>query len=249
MTCLITVIPIYTTMQKRLFRYWIFLWLVAGVFFLYPINNLFLRIGLLGSLLAVWTGCLFFGFRWKFFRIVFLLLTVSIIGFFFCPGRKYEEEKLRETYVHALQSYEGTRYIWGGENKLGIDCSGLVRAGLIKANFRNGLLTLNPRLLRYALYLWWHDSSAEALGNEYGQQTKHLLAQVSLNDLGQNTILPGDMAVTISGVHIMAFLGDSKWIEADPNLKKVVIVQVPEGNNPWFQESFNIVRWQELASE
>ena len=57
------------------------------------------------------------------------------------------------------------------------------------------------------------------------------------------------MAVTISGVHIMAFLGDSKWIEADPNLKKVVIVQVPEGNNPWFQESFNIVRWQELASE
>ena len=40
--------------------------------------------------------------------------------------------------------------------------------------------------------------------------------------------MPGDIAVTASGVHVLACLGASEWIEADPNLKKVLIVQVPE---------------------
>ena len=33
---------------------------------------------------------------------------------------------------------------------------------------------------------------------------------------------PGDLAVTEDGVHVMAFLGDQRWIEADPDAKRVL---------------------------
>jgi hypothetical protein len=55
----------------------------------------------------------------------------------------------------------------------------LVRAGLIKASWQQGLETLNPRLVRYSLSLWWHDSTAKAMGEEYRQQTKHVLKAAS----------------------------------------------------------------------
>ena len=55
--------------------------------------------------------------------------------------------------------------------------------------------------------------------------------------------------MTVNGVHVMAFLGDRQWIEADPDIGKVVIVQVPERTNPWFQETFKILRWRELVAE
>ena len=225
------------------------LWPLTACLSLFPINNLSLRLGLLAALLGVWIGCFFFGRRKKIFCVVLLLLTFLCVGFFICPGRDYDRKQLRDAYVDALRSYEGTKYIWGGENWLGIDCSGLVRAGLMKANFQSGLRTLNPGLIRFALSLWWHDASAEALGQEYRQLTKHLLAATSLNELDQDKVNPGDIAVTLSGVHVMAYLGDRQWIEADPGIGKVVIVQVPERTNPWFQETFKILRWRELDVE
>jgi hypothetical protein len=214
--------------------------------FFYPINSLSIRVGLLASLLGVWAGCFLFGRRKKLFCAALLLLTFLIAGFLICPGKDYDRKQLCDAYLHALRSYEGTRYVWGGEDMLGIDCSGLVRAGLIKATFKEGFLTLNPRLTRFALSLWWHDASAKALGQEYRQQTKRLFMTSNINELDQNKALPGDIAVTTSGIHVLAYLGDSKWIEADPNLGKVVIVQVPAKANPWFQEPVNVLRWSEL---
>jgi hypothetical protein len=233
-------------MQRIWFRFWIVLWPLSVCLFFYPINSLLIRVGLLASLLGVWAGCFLFGRRNKIFCAALLLLTFLIVGFLICPGKDYDRKQLRDAYVRALRSYEGTRYIWGGEDMLGIDCSGLVRAGLIKATFKEGLLTFNPRLTRFALSLWWHDASAEALGQEYRQQTRRLFATSSINELDQNKAVPGDIAVTTSGIHVLAYLGDSKWIEADPNLGKVVIVQVPARTNLWFQEHVNVLRWSEL---
>lgn len=236
-------------MRKALFRYWIVLWLLALCLFLYPINTLLIRIGLIASLFGVWAGCLFFGRSSKVFRSAFLSLALLITCFLICPGRTYDPKQLQTAYTKALRSYEGTKYVWGGENKLGMDCSGLVRAGLIKADFQQGLLTFNPRLTRFALSLWWHDSSAEALGREYRQQTKRLFTAMTINGLDQNKVLPGDIAVTRSGVHVLACLGSGEWIEADPSVKKVIVVNVPVAKNPWFDEPVHIMRWTELETE
>jgi hypothetical protein len=233
-------------MRKLLFRSWIALWLIAMVLFLYPINNRHLRLGLILCMLGIWIGCLHFGWRKRAVRIGLLFCTLIAIGFLFCPGRNHEPGKLRRAYVKSLRSYEGTRYIWGGENILGIDCSGLVRAGLIKASREQGLVTLNPRLVRYSLSLWWHDSTAEALGKEYRHQTRHRLTAGSINSLDPNEVLPGDIAVTTSGVHVLTGLGGGEWIEADPHFAKVIIVKVPAVKNPWFDEPVNIMRWTVL---
>jgi len=229
-------------MKKLWFRTWVILWLITIVLVLFPIENRLLRIGLILSLLGLWIGCLYFGWRRLIIRLVLLLGTFVTVSFVLWPGRNFGTQHLRNEYVASLRSYEGTRYIWGGEGKLGIDCSGLVRAGLIKAGLHQGFATLNPRLVRYALSLWWNDSTAQALGNEYRHQTKRLFTIGSINELDQNKIMPGDIVVTVSGVHVFAYLGGGNWIEADPDLGKVVVVRTPT-NNPWFQEPVQILRW------
>jgi len=219
-------------MKKLCFRLWLLSWLITIALLLYPIENRPLRIGLILSIFGVWLGALYFGWRRPIVRVVLFLGTFLIIGFLIFPGRHFEMERLRREYVESLRYYEGTRYVWGGENKLGIDCSGLVRAGLIKATFEEGLTTLNPGLVRYSLSLWWHDSTAKALGNEYRHQTRRMFSVGSINELDQNRVLPGDIAVTVSGVHVLAYLGSEQWIEADPSVGKVITVPVPAAQNP-----------------
>lgn len=230
-------------MKKLWFRLWISLWPITIVLFLYPINNRLFRIGLILSFIGLWAGCLCFGWRRRITRSVLLSCSLIVTGFLICPGRNSATERLRTAYVASLRSFEGTRYIWGGENQFGIDCSGLVRAGLIKASWQQGLETLNPRLVRYSLSLWWHDSTAKAMGEEYREQTKHVLKAASINSLDQNKVLPGDIAVTASGVHVLACLGNGEWIEADPIPGKVIVVKIPAVKNPWFEEPVNIMRW------
>lgn len=226
---------------------WIVLWGLAIVLLLYPINCRFVRVSLLLVLLAASASTLWVFWNRKTFRQTFIGILFLVGGFLACPGRTADPHKLRDAYLAVLRSYEGTRYLWGGENRFGIDCSGLVRAGLIKANFQTGLYTLNPRLVRLSLSLWWHDCSARELGAEYRGQTRHILSAPSINALDESLIQPGDLAVTASGVHVLAFLGNQKWIEADPHYQRVVIVPVPDAKNPWFKEPVLITRWTELA--
>jgi len=236
-------------MQKVARRYWLVLWLLAVGLLIYPINNEPLRIAIIGCITGGWAGCLwsFWNRKPVFYGLLALLVLIS--GFLACPGRNPEPEKLREANLAALKSYTGTPYLWGGEGKRGIDCSGLIRAGLIKANFEQGCYSLNPALVRFAISLWWHDCSAKALGEEYRGQTKHITAGSSINDLDGSHLQPGDMAVTKSGVHVLAFLGGEEWIEADPHFGKVIMVTVPAPKNPWFEEPVNIMRWTELETK
>ena len=67
----------------------------------------------------------------------------------------------------------------------------------------------------------------------------------AINSLDHSNILPGDLAVNVSGVHTMAYLGDKTWIEADPGVKRVIRVSVP-ARNPWFEQPVYIVRWSTL---
>lgn len=172
-------------------------------------------------------------------------LPLLAVIFILLPGQRINRAALRNDYIRSLRGYDGVRYIWGGENRLGIDCSGLVRAGLINSTGKHALQTLNPSLLRYSASLWWHDCSARALSEEYRHQTVKLFEAPSLNAIELARLQPGDLAVTADGVHVMAFLGSNEWIEADPDLKRVLIVTVPS-TNIWLDSRVQIMRWRIL---
>ncbi|MFB2922016.1 NlpC/P60 family protein [Aerosakkonema funiforme] len=176
---------------------------------------------------------------------LFALIVSSII---ILPGYQVDGSILRQKYVQELSYYEGSVYLWGGENKFGIDCSGLVRRGLINANLKMGLLPFNPKLIREAFLLWWYDASAEALGKEYRNWTKFLYQAPSINELDNSKIQTGDMAVTTDGVHILAYIGNNVWIEADPNYRKVIKVKVPDPSNIWFRIPVNILQWRQFET-
>lgn len=142
-------------------------------------------------------------------------------------------------------AYEGTRYIWGGETGVGIDCSGLVRKGLVHAALERGLRTLNPTLLRLALKLWWHDVAAKTLLESPSSLTLPIGAAPTIQGLVGTALVPGDLAVTRSGVHVLAYLGASRWIQADPNVGRVIIVEGP-GDNPWLSQPVILTRWRSL---
>jgi hypothetical protein len=239
----------FSDMRRPLFRAWIISWFMSTLLFFYPINTGPIRIGLILSVLILVAGSLYFGWDRKVVRYGLVALLLAVAIFLNYPGRSFSSEQLRQCYVASLRSYEGTKYIWGGEGKLGIDCSGLVRAGLIRANCSQGILTLNPKLVREAISLWWHDASAQMLGLEYRCQTRLLSSAPDINRLESTNCLPGDIAVTTSGVHVLACLNSNEWIEADPDLKKVIIVHVPEEKNPWFHEPVHILRWTELETK
>jgi hypothetical protein len=120
-----------------------------------------------------------------------------------------------------------------------------VREGLIQANLHHGIATGNPALIRRGLVMWWFDAGADALLREYWGDTARQFAAVSINELDHREILPGDMAATADGEHILAYLGEQRWIEADPDLHKVVIESVPT-TNAWFYVPIHILRWRQF---
>lgn len=165
--------------------------------------------------------------------------------FLVLPARRHlDATSLRKDYVAGLQRYDGVSYYWGGESPKGIDCSGLIRRGLIDSYFLRGISTFDAGLVRHAFWLWWHDCTARDLGKGHGLTT-HVAETPSINALDHSQILPGDLAVTCDGLHIMAYLDDNRWIEADPGIGRVVIESVPT-NNVWFRGPMNIVRWNVL---
>lgn len=61
-------------------------------------------------------------------------------------------------------------------------------------------------------------------------------------------LLPGDLAVTSDGVHIMAYLGNEQWFEADPAFGEVVILRKGESDQ-WLQTSVELLRWRCLGND
>jgi hypothetical protein len=181
-------------------------------------------------------------------RVALLALIATCSGFLFMPaGRRPSPEVRRQDFIAALRCYEGVHYVWGGENFLGIDCSGLVRRGLIDASVVRGLGTFNPGLVREAAGLWWHDFSALDLTESRNGLTVPVVAAESLNKLNQAAVTPGDLAVTADGEHVMAYVGNSLWIEADPAVGRVILVKAPCRTNPWFDQRIKIVRLTTLG--
>ena len=185
----------------------------------------------------------FLAWSTKWLRLIVLVVTASGLLLISLPGRPYDGPRLRRSYISSLTSYGGARYHWGGEGRFGIDCSGLIRRGIIDAHLKVGMATLNPYLLRRGLYYWWHDSTAKQIGQSYLGMTSFIGEFPSIDGLDHSSIQPGDIAVTSSGIHVLAYAGGLRWVEADPIPNRVITVDAPSRSNPWFNQPVRIMRW------
>lgn len=227
-------------------RLWIWIVLLTVIVCLCPVENQITRFALIAGMAATWLGAVLLWWRRKRIRVALMLLGILPSVAVCLPGRAVEPDPLAADYSRALRMFRGVRYVWGGEGWLGMDCSGLVRKGLVWGQLYHGLTTLNGRPIRDAVLLWGHDVSALALREGYRGWTAELFRSDSVVRADQSKLRAGDLAVTADGVHVMAYLGNRTWIEADPVANRVVEV-VPPTDNPWFNSPVVFVRWKWLA--
>ncbi|MEO7719369.1 MAG: NlpC/P60 family protein [Capsulimonas sp.] len=230
-------------------RDWLGLCALLIVIFAFPIRTNIGRELTVALALIVWVGGLALFWRIKSARVAGIALVIFVLAVGLGPGRRSDARGLRGEYVRSLRSYLGTKYVWGGENRLGIDCSGLVRAGMIDASFRRGVATGNLALVRRSVGLWWTDASAARLGEGYGGRTALVCETESLRELDYSRLRPGDIAVTSGGAHTMAYLGSRQWIEADPSAlvgDKVIQISPDGGRSAWLDVPMRILRWTDL---
>lgn len=223
---------------------------LAAVFLfllLFPITEYGITRALKAALLLVlWSGALWLWWRLKPLRIMLLALAAVAVLLLCLPARKPDPDGLRQDYRRMLRLCRGARYAWGAESPYAIDCSGLARKGMVWGRTLHGLRRLDGASLRGAAGLWWHDASALALRDGYRGLTRRIGSASAINAVPAGLLLPGDLAVTANGVHVLIYLGDQTWIEADPDLQKVVEISIPS-DNPWFITPVVFVRWSFLA--
>ena len=182
-------------------------------------------------------------------RIAVAAFLVTVVAWVLSPSRSVDAEALRERYVARLLAYGNVRYLWGGEGRLGIDCSGLPRRALRDALWRRGVTSFNGGLLREALRQWWFDASAKALAEGHCGYVVPLGIHGTIKEMPCQGLLPGDLAITVSGVHVLCYLGGDRWIQAEPEIRRVVVLNGRTDDNVWFDEPVKTYRWRVLESE
>ncbi|MCX6868128.1 MAG: NlpC/P60 family protein [Verrucomicrobia bacterium] len=212
-----------------------------------PVNSMILRLAFLGCFVGAWIGYTTLSWKRKPLRVAALILPLLAAIPFILTGGKIDANELRQDYVRRMAEFEGTKYFWGGESSRGIDCSGLPRRALRDALLAYGARHFNGRAFRGYVEQWWFDASAKALGEGYRNYTSPVGITGTIHEMDYRDLAPGDLAVTTSGVHVLAYAGDGRWIQADPGIRAVVTLDGRTGDNGWFLTPVTTHRWQLLA--
>lgn len=231
------------TSRRILIAAWFVCLAALIVIMVYPVSHGILRLFTVTAIPVLWLLAMFLTCRVQWLSGSILGLGLIFCIFVLLPGRTIDPVRLRNEYLKQLKRYEGSPYVWGGENRRGIDCSGLVRRALIDSHVWTALVTANPEALRAGINMWWHDCSALALRDQYRNYTIPLFSAQSINTITSSLLMPGDIAVTSDGVHVLAYLGNQQWIEADLAIAKVIILSVPS-DNVWLTVPVKVMRWK-----
>jgi NlpC/P60 family len=176
--------------------------------------------------------------RYQLGRMMLGAAAIGLLALLAAPSG--DPHALRQSYLSALRSYRGAPYQRGGESRSGVDCSGLVRRALVRASLRRALLAGDGASLRRALEVWWYDCGAGELARGYRGLTVLVGDAPSLAAIRLDALRPGDLAVTRSGDHVLAYLGQGRWIQADPRAGAVV-----EGDpGEWRAAPVRVMRWK-----
>lgn len=230
--------------KHRAIILWLIVLTIVSCLIWYPVWWGIIRLGIVTGLVALWFGFIYIIWNYKAIKILCIIVTLSATTVLL-PGNNGNPEKIRALYVEKLKTYDGVKYVWGGKNSRGIDCSGLVRKGYIDANVSLGIKTCNPKLLRRAFFVWWYDCAADALGEEYKNMTKKVRDAGSIAEL-EDIQQPGDLIVGLpDGFHVLAYLGNDQWIEADPTPGKVITISTSQKSEQWAGVLVRLVRWND----
>lgn len=218
-------------------------WVSVAALLLNPINSRICRVMLLIAVAAAAVTTLVYVWRHRPLRMIFLVLFLLAPLPFLFPSRQIDRAGLHADYVARLGGFQGTLYIWGGEGRLGIDCSGLPRKALREAMLVQGLKTANGSLVRGWAFHWWNDASARALAGEHLDYVHPLGISGTIRKISYENLEAGDLAITKDGVHVLVYYGNNQWIQAEPGLGKVVILDGRTDPIYWFDAPVALYRW------
>lgn len=234
--------------RRVFFGLWLALWPFLILLLNWPVNSPRLRGVVLLTLALLVAGSLVFSWGRKAVFAGVLAVYLALGLFLLLPGRPLAPAELRRAYAEKLLSFEGVPYVWGGETPWGLDCSGLIRRAMDEVLVKEGLKTGNPWAVREGLRLWWEDTTAKEMGRGYAGRMVKVTTCQTLNGLDPAGLQPGDIAVTTSGGHVLAYAGDRLWVAADPWEHRVTRFHTPGERNAYFSCPMDIMRWKLLEN-
>lgn len=241
--------PVRRTFRQVCGRVWVLICIISVAAYvlsttIVPVRLLYLATAAVGVLAGI--GYLIHWARGRpWLSSLYVMLAIGVVAWGVLAGRMPDPERLATAYRARLLAFRHTHYVWGGETHVGIDCSGLARIALCEAMLCEGVRTANPRLLGPVLWrFWWQDISARAIRDGNFGYTSVLGYVPALAGYPAAELQPGDLAVTDGGGHVLIFVGDRRWIEANASDGTVVVSTANrDSQRCYFNMPMTLVRW------